>query len=132
MKGLDTPVLLDLLRGRPSATRLLSALRGEELGTTEINIFELEALVNLDSGPGSDRRRAAVERLRHRLSVVPVDENAVRAAAQLSDHLARRGTPATRLMLGALIAAGCTDCYTTSEVLAPGKHGSIRIVRYAQ
>src|SRR5271169_2288550 len=35
MKGLDTPVLLQLLRGEPRIRTLLRELKGEELVTTE-------------------------------------------------------------------------------------------------
>ena len=44
MKGLDTPVLLAILHDQDGAKALLHSLRGEELATTEINLFELEQL----------------------------------------------------------------------------------------
>ena len=54
MKALDTPVLLEILHDSPRVKELLKGLRGEELATTEINLFELRLLA-VQGGRTSER-----------------------------------------------------------------------------
>jgi predicted nucleic acid-binding protein len=120
MKGLDTPVLLRLLRGEPRVCQYLRKLGPGELCTTTINLFELEAIARSDPAPGRERRLAALEALRRKLSVLPVDESAALAAAA---EFARPGrhqlrTP-TLLILGTLLAYRCTEWVTTKEAGFP-------------
>ena len=67
MKALDTPVLLAMLHDAAGAKELLKSLRGEELATTELNLFELRALAS--EGPRAQResRETALARLRRRV-----------------------------------------------------------------
>ncbi len=113
MKGLDTPALLALLEGRPEAKPLLEDASGEELCTTEVNLFELEALARGGPSSGRARRLAALDRLRRKLTVLPIDERAARAAALL--QAANRGSLAgpTWLFVGALEASGASEILTT-------------------
>jgi predicted nucleic acid-binding protein len=115
MKVLDTPLLLDLLRGRLDVRTLESHARGEELATTELNIYELEVLARSGPKVGRDRRLAAVQRLRRKLTILPVDERASQlAAAGHAGHL-RGGMPMEWLMLGAAKAAGASAWWTVHQ-----------------
>ncbi|MGI0129930.1 MAG: type II toxin-antitoxin system VapC family toxin [Thermoplasmata archaeon] len=121
MKGLDTPVLLAILHDAPASRALLKGLRGEELATTEINLFELTALAA--SGPAAQRehREAALSRLRRRVTVLPVTAESVRDAGRL---LKGRNPPVgyRALIWGTLSAAGCGEWITT-KAYAPPKPG---------
>lgn len=107
MIGLDTGPLLRLLRGDAKVRARLREWAGEELATTEWNLLELEALARSDPSPGRERRRAALENLRRRISVVPIDEGATHrfvlghATPRTSEELVRSA------MLAALEARGC-------------------------
>jgi predicted nucleic acid-binding protein len=116
--GLDTPVLLGLLEGRPATRILLRSLAGEELATTEVNLFELEAVARRISRPGRERRVAAVERLRRALTVLPIDERGARRAAELAAAAPGVASP-TALMLGAMEVHGCTQWITARGVDIP-------------
>jgi hypothetical protein len=127
MKGIDTPVLLELLRGSPAARAWVRGAGGEELATTEINFFELETLARLDRSPGRERRLAALDKLRRRLTVVPIDARA--SAAARAREAPPRGAPwISLLVLGALEAAGCSEI-VTSEALARLRSGKARTRR---
>jgi len=119
MKALDTPVLLELLRGRPSMGKVLKSLEGEELATTEINLFELEAISRSGPRHGRDQRRAALDRLRRKLTVLPIDARAVQAAIALSSGRLRDATATEWLMLGAASAGGCSEWVTTPSAHYP-------------
>lgn len=87
MRALDTPILIRLLRGDRSLDDWLGSLRGLDLVTTEWNLLELEAISRADPRPGRERRRTALDLLRRRVSVLPVDEGAYRSAHEV------RGVP---------------------------------------
>ncbi|HZY70071.1 MAG TPA: type II toxin-antitoxin system VapC family toxin [Thermoplasmata archaeon] len=126
MKALDTPILLALLRGSPPARQLVRSLSGEELATTEINMFELELLARADRAPGLERRLAALDRLRRKLTVIPIDERAVRHAFGRERAGATRPTwSPNQLILGALVGSGCEEFYTTPK--GPGRTGAHRL-----
>ena len=112
MKGLDTPILLAILRDTPPARELLRELRGEELATTEVNLYELHALAA--AGPSSSRpaKVAALQRLRRRLTVLPITASAVDEAARFAS-LVKAHRPYEPLIWGALKAAGCGTWITT-------------------
>jgi hypothetical protein len=129
VKGLDTPILLEILAGSPSTAKLLRSLSGEELCTTEANLFELEAVARLERGPALDRRLAALERLRRGLTVLPLDERACRAAA-----LRCKGSPQgiftnAWLVWGGLEANGCTEWITSPSAVVPKGPTKVRIRR---
>ncbi len=125
MKAIDTPVLVELLRGRPTARSLLKHLQGEELATTEINLFELEAIACAGPRKGRDNRRAALERLRHKLTVLPIDARAVSAAAALSMGRLETVSSSEWLMLGAASASGCSEWLTTNSARPPKDLGKL-------
>jgi predicted nucleic acid-binding protein len=128
MKGLDTPVLLRILLGEPSARKLLRELQGEELATTEWNLLELEMISRSLDAPGKERRRAMIEKLRRRLTVLPLDERAVEAAAH---NLVRSRRP--RDLIGAAILAvlesrGCSELLTSGSSFSKlGTKAKVRV-----
>jgi predicted nucleic acid-binding protein len=127
VKALDTPVLLELLRGRPTLGPLLKSLEGEELATTEINVFELEAIARAGPRHGREHRRAALDRLRRKLTVLPIDARAVQTAATLSTGRLRGATTSEWLMLGAAGAGGCSEWVTTSATKYPRDLGKLPV-----
>ena len=111
MKGLDTSILLGLLHGDPAVRALLRRLEDVELATTEANLIEL-AWVASRGGAGGRHRREAVERLRHKITVLPIDRVAV---DRVSQQLARRGVSiplSVAAMLGAFESASCDELFT--------------------
>jgi predicted nucleic acid-binding protein len=115
VKALDTPVLLAFLRGSAGARALVRSLSGEEIATTELNLYELEALARLDPHPGRERRLAALDRLRRKLTVLPVDERGVRAGLRhLKTHGHSVALPNLDLILGTLEANGCSEWITSA------------------
>jgi predicted nucleic acid-binding protein len=119
VKGLDTPVLLTILHDSPSAKELLRSLRGEELATTELNMFELRTLAA--EGPRAQRigRETALARLRRRITVLSITADAVQGAGRFykGNHRATNYQP---LVWAALAAAGCGEWITTRKY-APAK-----------
>ena len=118
MKALDTPVLLGILHNSRWAKDLLKGLRGEELATTELNMFELKLLASEGSRAQGNSRDAALARLRNRITVLPVTGDSVREAARF---VRGRGRPADYLPLvwGTLAAAGCGEWITTRAYAPP-------------
>ncbi|MCI4347251.1 MAG: type II toxin-antitoxin system VapC family toxin [Thermoplasmata archaeon] len=115
MKALDTGILLAFLRGSPGARAIVRSLAGEEIATTEVNLYELEAIARQDKAPGRERRLAALDRLRRKLTVLPVDEGAVRSGLHhLRGHSAHGAAPLVDMILGALEANGCSEWITTA------------------
>lgn len=127
MKGIDTPLLLALLEGRPEAERLLEGQGEEELCTTEVNLFELEALARAGGRDGRARRLAALDRLRRKIGVLPIDERASRLAAQLASPSPASAPASAWLVLGALQAAGANELLTTDGVGWNGVRVGLRI-----
>ncbi len=82
----DTDILIDALRGRePAVGRIGLELKLGSLATTSMNAFELL------SGGRSKKERRAVETLLAALPILPVDEAAGRAAAEVRLELERTG-----------------------------------------
>ena len=121
MKALDTSVLLAILEGEPGSRSLLKRLQGTEVATTEANLLELAILAA--RGPERDRRarRDALARLRHRVTVLPIEARGVDAAAI---HLGRTkdcSNPSVLAMLGTLEAVGCEELLTLDPPVDYGK-----------
>lgn len=113
MKALDTSVLLALLEGDRSARDLLRKLRDVEVATTEVNFLELAYLAAHGPARVRGRRREALNRLRRKLTVLPIDP---RATAEAENAVLRGEAPGSPLlggMLGALEAAGCDELFTS-------------------
>ncbi|HYK94153.1 MAG TPA: PIN domain-containing protein [Thermoplasmata archaeon] len=127
MRGVDTPLLLALLEGRPDGRGIAEHQPSEELCTTEINMFELEALARMGPSDGRARRLAALERLRRRLGILPIDERAARLAALLAAQSPGALPASTCLVVGAFQAAGATEMLTTEASHLSGVKLPIRV-----
>ena len=123
MKGLDTGVLLALLQGSARAREQLRRLRGSEVATTEANLLELAYLAGTGSPKARGARLAALERLRQRLTVLPIDARSTAEAAQRVSRLPERIPPTVAAMLGALEAAGCDELLTDDRRTIAGDWG---------
>jgi predicted nucleic acid-binding protein len=129
MKGLDTPVLEGLLRGDPAVRGFLRHHEGEELCTTAVNLFELEVAAHADPSAGKERRAAALDRLRRKMTIVEVGPAAARAAAvHLLGSKGRSLRPSEALMLGAFESAGCAEVVTTRESRLISGTRALRVV----
>jgi predicted nucleic acid-binding protein len=117
MKALDTPVLLAILHDSRGAKELLRGLRGEELATTELNLFELMVLARDGPRAGREGRETALARLRRRITVVPITADAVRESGRWLKTQTHPGD-LRPLVWGALSAAGCSE-WITSRSFAP-------------
>ena len=113
MKALDTSVLLALLEGDNSARDLVRRLRGVEVATTEANFLELTFIVARGPVRARRRRRDSLDRLRRKLTVLPIDFRSVSAAERRVLKVGAPPTPLLAGMLGALEAAGCDELFTT-------------------
>lgn len=119
MKGLDTPVLLEILHGSPASKGLLKSLRGEELATSELNVFELNLLAARGGKTSRAARIRSLTNLRRRISVIPVGPGAVEAASRLAGGRLP-GSGYAALVWGTMIAAGCQEWITT-KAYAPAR-----------
>lgn len=127
MKGLDTPVLLALLEGAAKPRALVRALAGEELATTEVNLFEIELLARRDKSPGKERRMQALERLRRKLTVLPINEESTRRAATIAATARQAAPEGTWLCLGAAEAHGCSEWITTAAGMPPASSTRLKV-----
>lgn len=118
MMGLDTPVLLAILHNLPKAKELLRQLRGEELATTEFNLFELQTLAEAGARSQLEQRSGALERLRRRMTVLPITADSVREAGRFRNGKGAAGDYQP-LVWGTLSAAGCEEWLTTRSFAPP-------------
>ncbi len=121
MKALDTSALLGLLEGDRAARGLVRQLRGVEVATTEANLLELTYLAAEGTSHARAHRREILERLRRRLTVLPIDARAVANAGRLLGRGAERRPPTVLAMMGALEAASCEELFTLDRDLARGR-----------
>lgn len=127
MKGLDTPVLLGLLEGAPKPRAIVRALAGEELATTEVNLYELEVMARRDRSPGRERRMQALERLRRKLTVLTIDEETTRRAAVIAASARQRAPEGTWLCIGAAERHGCSEWITSEDGMPPPSSARIKV-----
>lgn len=133
MKALDTPVLLDLLRGLPAAEEFFRELPAEELATTEVNLWELGVLAHQDRSRGVERRLAALDRLRQKLTVLPFDATSTAHALRLLAPARRRSavaSPSRSMILGILEAHGCSEWITTREERLAAGPTAVKLTEY--
>ncbi len=121
MKALDTGVLRALLEGSERAREVVRRLRGSEIATTEANLLELAFLAAASSGKGVATRMSTLEKLRQRLTVLPIDGRGVAAASSRLPATRGRLPPTVAAMLGALEAAGCQELWTDDAASLEGK-----------
>jgi predicted nucleic acid-binding protein len=113
MKALDTSVLLALLEGDGSSKDLIRKLKGVEIATTEANLLELVYLAGRGPARNRGRRRGALDRLRRKVTVLPIDFRAVSEAERRVLKGGNSYPPLLAGMLGALETAGCDELFTT-------------------
>ncbi len=108
---------------------LLRKLSGEELCTTTVNLFELEAIARSDPSPGRDRRLAAVEQLRRKLTILPIDERSAALAAleRSKAPASTAGSSPSWLILGALLSGRCQEWITTAGASFPSS-GELKVM----
>jgi predicted nucleic acid-binding protein len=131
VKAFDTSILLGLLEGDPAVQHLVRRLRGHEIATTEGNLLELGYLAGL--GPVSTRasRKEALERLRSKITVLPIDARATDAGIRRVGKGGERLPPCVLAMLGALEAGGCDELFTREVAQELGKW-RFKITRLSQ
>ncbi len=120
MKGLDTSVLLGLLEGDPTVRGLVKRFHGVELATTEVNLLELTLLAGRAGRPGRTPRRHALERLRRKLTVLPIDSRAIDQVGRRVGRETDRLAPHVLAMLAAFEAGGCDEIFSRDLDLSPG------------
>jgi predicted nucleic acid-binding protein len=131
MRALDTPLLLDLLRGSPAARRMIRSLGPGDFATTEINLWELTARAYEEGPRGLQARLAAVERLRRKLTVLAVDRASTEAFGRLRPKASRGRATLTDLVAATLLAHGVTEWVTTRSIWPSRAIGSLRVTHYA-
>jgi predicted nucleic acid-binding protein len=104
----DTAVLVDVLRGRPDAIRLLRAHEGEDRGTTAISACELAL-----GSTTPERRRAALQLLES-LDVLGLGAHAAWTAGEAMRELRGRGKEASLrdLLIGTISREAGYTLYT--------------------
>jgi len=122
MKALDTSALIALIAGERAARQLLRRLRGSELVTTELNLLELSWCSHSMGESRRKERTVAIEALRRKLTVLPIEGSAVREATSALKALRKRaGTPLACAVMGALQASGCDEIFTDDPDSLAGK-----------
>jgi predicted nucleic acid-binding protein len=121
MKALDTPALLALLEGNPRMLAQLKKWREEEIATTEANLLELSALASVGSVRGRSERIRAIDRLRRRLTVLPIDARGGEEATRRAARLSRPVHPLVLGMLAALENNGCDELLTDDPAQFEGR-----------
>jgi predicted nucleic acid-binding protein len=105
MDIVDTTFLIDILRNNKNVQNVLNSKR--ILLTTQINMYEV--IRGLFLRPISETKRAKALELFDAIRVLPLDENAVSKAAELSAGLMQKG----------MTVADC-DCLTAGIALSKG------------
>lgn len=119
MKLLDTTFLIDVLRKRESAGRVVAAMEaaGERGAAAEISAFEL--LVGVYRRGRIDRdRMAGVETVLRGVDVLPLNRAGAARAAEVLARLRAEGKDIgllDALIAGAGLAAGCDTIVTRDE-----------------
>jgi predicted nucleic acid-binding protein len=132
VKALDTPVLLDILRGGPAARVFLKAVGPEELATTEINLWELGVLAVQDRSRGSEARLTALERVRRKLLVLPVDPASTRAAIRLRSKGPPGRPPRSELIAGVLEAHGVSEWVVLPGTWPGPPPSGVKLIEYGR
>ncbi len=128
MKGLDTSVLLGLLEGDRPSRALIDRLRGVEVATTEANLLELSLIAGHGPARLQRSRREVLERLRRKITVLPVDARSVELAARRLDRASAPVPPLVLAMLGALESNGCDELFVREPIRA-GARWKLKVTR---
>lgn len=119
MRLLDTTLLVDFVRRRGSAERLVreAEARGERGATTEVNAFEL-LMGAFPNGRAKPERVAELQRFLERLDVLPLNRAGALRAAELASKLRAEGRDPGALdvlIAGIALAAGYDTIVTRDE-----------------
>ena len=106
---LDTSFVIDLMRGAKKAVEKLEEFErsGEAIYLTAPTIYELFLGIALSRASDSEKQR--VEEVLREQVVLPLDEDAARAAGELQGELMREGVPIDpldALIAGIAVARG--------------------------
>ena len=129
MKGLDSGALRGILEGDPGARELLKHLRGVEVATTERTLLELALLARRGPAKAQAARRAAVDRLRRKLTVLPIDSRAVAEGVRRAPPSPTAGDLWRLAEWGALEANGCDELFTVARASA-GEKWRFKVTRF--
>ncbi len=104
----DTAILVDVLRGRPEATRLLHAHEGEERAATAISAYELAL------GSTTAARRQAALQLLESLDILALGAHPAWTAGEAMRELRARGEAASLrdLLIGTIAREAGYTLYT--------------------
>lgn len=104
----DTTLLVDFLRGKPTALKIVQEAEAKSLVTSEINVYELIEGV-YERGINIDEHLGKVLLLLSRLTVFPFDRRAAIKAGIISSNLSKTGKK-----------IGEVDCLIAAVALANG------------
>ncbi len=104
----DTTLLIDFLRGKPTALKVIKDSEAKSLATSEINAYELIAGV-YESGTNIDAHLEKILLLLNRLTVFSFDRRAAIKAGIISSNLSKAGRK-----------IGEVDCLIAAVALANG------------
>lgn len=105
---IDTTLLIDFLRGKPAALKVIKEAEAKSLATSEINAYELIEGV-YENGTNIDTHLEKVLLLLSRLTVFPFDRRAAIKAGIISSNLSKAGRK-----------IGEVDCLIAAVALANG------------
>jgi len=123
VKLLDTTLLVDVLRKREPAHRVLLAMEaaGERCATTEVNVFEL-LMGAYRRGRPDPNRLEGIAKLLDRLDVLPLERSGASRAAEVLHKLRAEGRDLgllDALVVGIALASGCDAIVTRVEGYRP-------------
>jgi hypothetical protein len=121
VKALDSGVLRSILEGDRAARDLLRHLRGFEVATTERALLELGIQARRAPSKVQSARRTVLDRLRRKLTVLPVDHRAVNEALRRATAKSTAEELWQLAEWGALEAGGCEELFTHSTHAPAGK-----------
>jgi len=119
MRLLDTTILIDFVRRRDAARRIVQEAEeaGERCATTEVNAFEL-LMGTFSKGRVRPDRRDEVQRFLRRLDVLPLERTGALRAAEIASRLRAEGRDIGALdaiIAGIALASGYDTIVTRDE-----------------
>ena len=119
MKAVDSGALTGILEGDSRMRVMFHRLRGVEIATTEISMIELSVRAHQASSKNRAARLRTLEKLRRKITVLPVDD---RAGLEASRRIGKREQvtqPYRIAELAALEVNQCDELFTYDKSL-PG------------
>mgnify|MGYP001614450096 CR=1 FL=1 len=119
MLCLDTTFLIDLLKKREDACRKFQEIEDEELGTTQINVYEIKAGIYRRIGTEMDNGQLKLfNQMIASLGMMPLDTGAIDEAAKINGKLTHKGeiiNDLDILIAGICIANNCKTIVTKNK-----------------